>query len=155
MAVGLLSLAPLYLGIPVSRDGTRRDTGCLVSRETNYHRDSETKKVVIWADFRRKMPCFIKKSTTPISHGGYHDSKLYIVVQKMRIIRQFARMDKFDENYRPFEVIWYKNIIGFTTMNLSRCLVSRDTDHFVSRLARQKNARKMETLLSPPAQVTI
>ena len=80
------------------RDETRRDTGCLVSRETNYHRDSETKKVVIWADFRRKMPCFINKSTTPISHGGYHDSKLYIVVQKMRIIQQFARMDKFDEN---------------------------------------------------------
>ena len=60
----------------------------------------------------------------------------------MRIIQQFARMDKCDGNYRPFKVIWCKHNIGFTTMNLSRCLVSsRETQIILS-----KNARKMETL---------
>ena len=35
---------PLRDYLLARRDGTRRDKGCLVSRETNDHRDSETKK---------------------------------------------------------------------------------------------------------------
>ena len=61
----------------------------------------------------------------------------------MIIIQQLARMDKFDEIKRPFEVIWYKNTIGFTTMNLSRCLVSsRETQIILSRVSRDKKMRE-------------